>query len=138
MPSNKEWRLDNTINRRNMRVWAILKNYVPTYAKHMFEDNKVIEAFYRSENGGINPLDMPICKVCNKPGVAVEDSAFNKIPVTVDPVTGEVLDRLNCYCDLHGITYNTKDLRRYLIEDLNLNPEIIFKIEMALIGEMYK
>lgn len=134
MPSNKEWHLDDTVNKHNLYVMSILKNYCPAYAKHMFEDNRVVEAFYRSANGGVNPMSMPICKICHKPGSRVEDPAFNKGPATIDPVTGEPKDRVNCYCENHGITYDTKELRRYLIEDLGLNPEIIMKIELALIS----
>lgn len=130
--NNKQWYLDGGINKKNLRVLAILKNYVPSYSKFMFESNETIRAFYMSDKGGINPLDMPICKSCFKPGVRVGDPTFDKLPDKYDPVTGELVERINCYCDLHGITYDTKDLRHYLLEDLNLNPEVILKIEMAL------
>lgn len=131
--NNKEWFMDGKVSKRNLYIMSILKNYCPSYAKHMFEDNRVIEAFYRYSVGNVNPMSMPICKTCHKPGMRVEDPAFNKGPAVLDPVTGEPTERINCYCENHGITYDTKELRRYLIEDLELNPEVIFKIEMALL-----
>lgn len=132
-----EWVFEGDRSRRNMTVWAILKRYAPSYARHMFDDNTVVKAFYESANGGVNPFDMPICKVCNRPGMRVQDPVLIKEPIKIDPVTGEVTDKVNCYCELHGVTYDTKDLRRFLIEDLKLNPEVIIKIEYALLGEMY-
>jgi hypothetical protein len=132
--SNKKWVLDNTINKKNLYILMILKNHCPIYAKHMFEDNRVVEAFYMSDKGGIDPFDMPICKECLKPGVRVEDPAFNKMPHQYNE-NGELIERVNCWCDNHGITYDTKDLRHYLIEDLKLNPEIIMRMDLALYGE---
>ena len=129
--SNKKWVLDSTINKKNLYVLSILKNYCPSYAKHMFDDNRVVEAFYMSDKGGIDPFDMPICKICNKPGVRVADKTFNRIPHQYD-ANGELIDKMNCWCDNHGVTYDTKDLRHYLIEDLKLNPEIIMQMELTL------
>lgn len=132
MPNNKKWYMDGGINKKNLYVLSILRNYCPSYARHMFSGNTVLEAFYLSDKGGINPMDMPVCSVCQRPGVRVGDPTFDKLPDKYDSVTGELVERINCYCDLHGITYDTKDLRHYLLEDLNLNPEVILKIEMAL------
>lgn len=130
---NKKWVLDDTINKKNLYILSILKNYCPAYAKHMFEDNRVVEAFYMSDKGGIDPFDMPICKVCNKPGVRCADKEFNRAPHRYDE-QGNLIDKINCWCDNHGVTYDTKTLREYLLEDLNLNPEIIMQMELTLYG----
>lgn len=134
--TDKRWYLDDTVNKRNLYVLSILKNYCPAYAKHMFEGNRVVEAFYNSSNGGINPLDMPICKVCFKPGVRVQDSAFSKVEEKFDPITGEFVEKINCFCDIHGITYDTMDMRHYLLEEVKLNSSVLLKIEMALYGKV--
>lgn len=133
--NNKKWVLDNTINAKNVMVWKILKEVCPSYARHMFDENRVVEAFYMSDKGGINPLDMPICKVdgCNRPGVHINDPAF-KDPPKYDQETGELIERLNCYCDKHGATYNTKNLRSFLIEDLKIDPKVIMQMELILYG----
>lgn len=138
MPSNKRWYLDDTTNSKNLAVLNILKEYVPSYAKYMFEGNEVIRAFYMSDKGGINPLSMPVCGKCARPGVGVADPSYKGPSFKVDAVTGEVTKRLNCYCDLHGATYDTKDLRSYLIEDLGMNPKIVFQMEVILYGSIEK
>jgi hypothetical protein len=131
--SNKTWVYENTENARNIAVLKTLKDICPSYAKHMFDHNRVVEAFVLSTKGGVDPFDMPICGVCNKPGVGIEDPAFNKLPHQFDE-NGELIDRINCYCDNHGITYNTKNLRAYLIEDLKVPSEAIMQIELLLYG----
>jgi len=138
MPSEKRWTLDDTTNSKNLAVLEILRQYVPSYAKHMFSSNRVVEAFYRSDKGGINPLEMPVCGKCYRPGVGVGDPSFKGPSFKVNEVTGEVTKRINCYCDLHGATYDTKDLRSYLIEDLGMNPKIVFQMEVILYGGMEK
>lgn len=96
MSLNKEWKLDDTINSKNLMVLDILKAYFPSYAEHMFSNNRVVEAFFKSDKGGINPLNMPVCKVCARPGVGIEDPTFKGPSFKVDEVTGEVTKRLNC------------------------------------------
>jgi len=138
MSTNKQWFLDDTVNSKNMMVLDILKEYYPKYAAHMFSNNRVVEAFFNSDKGGINPLNMPVCKICDRPGVGVEDPSFKGPSFKIDEVTGQPIKRVNCYCDLHGATYDTKDLRRYLIEDLGMNPKTLFKIEVILYGGIEK
>lgn len=138
MSENKKWSLDDTMNSKNLAVLEILRLYHPSYAKHMFSGNEVIRAFYMSDKGGINPLNMPICKVCHRPGVGVDDPSYKGPSFKVDAVTGEVKKRVNCYCDLHGATYDTKELRQYLIEDLGMNPKIVFQMEVILYGSVEK
>lgn len=133
---NKKWVLgDSKINPRNVMVWKMLKESCPLYAKHMFDENRVVEAFYMSDKGGINPLDMPICKVdgCNRPGTRIDDPTF-KEPDKFDPETGAIIPRINCYCEKHGISYKTKDLRSFLVEDLKINPNLILEMELMLYG----
>lgn len=117
-----------------MAVLQTLKDVCPAYARHMFDHNKVVEAFVMSTKGGIDPFDLPICKECSRPGTPVEDPAFNKTPHQYDPDTGECTDRRNCYCDMHGITYDTKVLRDYLVEDLKIPPEAVMQCELILYG----
>lgn len=136
--SDKKWILDDTKNNKNLAVLEILKQYFPAYADHMFSGNRVVEAFYMSDRGGINPLDMPICKVCDRPGVGVDDPAHKGPTFKINELTGEVTRRLNCYCDLHGATYDTKCLREYLVEDLGMNPKVLFQIEVVLYGGLEK
>jgi len=136
MSNNKEWHLGDIKNSKNIAVLEILKEYVPSYAKHMFSSNMVLQAFYMSDKGGINPLNMPICKVCARPGVGVDDPSFKGPSFKLNELTGEVTKRINCYCDLHGATYDTKDLRSYLIEDLGMNPKIVFQMEVILYGSI--
>lgn len=124
--SNKRWVLDNANNNRNRAVLKTLKDICPKYADHMFDHNRIFEAFYMSDKGGINPFNMPLCGICEKPGTRIEDPAFIKQP--------DATDRLNCYCENHGITYNVKDLRLYLIEDLKIPPTAIMQLELLLYG----
>jgi hypothetical protein len=131
--SNKKWVFDNTNNRRNMAVLKTLKDICPKYANHMFDHNRIVEAFFMSDKGGINPFSMPICGSCNKPGTRIEDPAFMKLPHQYDK-DGKLADRINCYCEVHGITYNTKDLRSFLIEDEKIPMEAIMQLELLLYG----
>lgn len=131
--SNKKWVLDNTENKRNRAVLKTLKDICPKYAEHMFDNNRVVEAFVMSTKGGINPFNMPICGTCNKPGTRIEDPAFMRQPHQRDK-DGKLVDRINCYCEQHGITYNTKDLRSYLVEDLKVPAEAIMQMELILYG----
>ena len=123
--SNKQWVYDNTNNRRNAAVFKTLKDICPTYANHMFDNNRIVEAFFLSDKGGVNPFNMPICGTCNRPGTRIEDPAFMKT---------SKIDRINCYCEMHGVTYNVKDLRTYLIEDIKLPPIAIMQLELLLYG----
>lgn len=131
--SNKQWVLDNTNNRRNLAVLKTLKDICPKYAEHMFDNNRIVEAFLMSDKGGINPFSMPVCKICNRPGSKVADPAFMKKPHQYNDI-GEVINEINCYCELHGITYNTKDLRSFLIEDEKIPMEAIMQLELILYG----
>jgi hypothetical protein len=132
--SNKKWVFENTNNRRNIAVFKTLKDICPKYAEHMFDNNRLVEAFYMSDKGGINPFSMPICKICNRPGTRIADPAFMKRPHKCDPDTGALVDEINCYCELHGVTYDTKDLRSYLIEDEKIPMEAIMQLELLLYG----
>ena len=138
MVSNKEWFLGDEQSDKNLAVLEILKQACPSYAKHMFDGNRVMEAFFKSGKGGINPLDMPICKTCHRPGMGVENPNYKGPSFKFDEVSGQVTKRLNCHCDLHGATYDTKDLRRYLVEDIGINPKTIFMIEVILYGGIEK
>jgi hypothetical protein len=137
--SNKRWVYENTENARNIAVLNTLKDICPAYARHMFDNNRVVEAFVLSTKGGVDPFDMPICKAdgCNRPGTRVQDPAFAKQPhqYVKDEFGEEVLvDKMDCYCELHGITHDTKDLRSFLIEDLKIPPEAIMQLEILLYG----
>lgn len=129
--NNKRYILgDNKIKAQSVESMKFLKDVNPKYAEHMYHQNRIVEAFAMSEYGGIDILDQPVCKSCEKPGW----NTFNPNFVSTGD---EDKDReiVNCYCPACGTTsYNTVTLRAYLIEELNLQEDKIAELENTIHG----
>ncbi len=128
---NKKYFLgDNKIKIESVKSMDFLKGVQPKYAEHMFHFNRIVEAFAMSQYGGVDVLEQPICKKCEKPGM-------NTINPTFVSTGDEDRDRdiRNCYCEACGTTsYNTITLKDYLVQELNVQIDQIEKIENNLSG----
>lgn len=51
----------------NVRAMKIIEGKDPKYAKHMFLRNQLLENFAMRATGGIDILDQPVCRSCEKP-----------------------------------------------------------------------
>ena len=127
---NKKYTLGRVPKIESVKSMDFLKDVNPAYAEHMFHQNRIVEAFAMSQYGGVDVLEHPVCKKCEKPGWNVENPSFKS--------TGdEDKDReiRNCYCYSCGTTtYNTLTLKKYLISELNLEIDKIEKFENKLHG----
>jgi hypothetical protein len=128
--NNKKYSLGSKIKPESVESMKFLKSVNPKFAEHMFHQNRIVEAFAMSEFGGVDMLNQPVCRKCEKPGWNIDDPTFVS--------TGdEDKDReiRNCYCVSCGTTSkNTLTLREYLIQELNLQEENIEKLENNLYG----
>lgn len=91
-------------NKDNMKMFEKLNNISPKYAKHMLLKNSIIENFAKSAFGGIDILDQPVCRTCEKP------CAWNT--------------NATAYCFSCGTsTKNPITVRDYLIQEFKLDKE---------------
>lgn len=151
--SNKRWFLSDKANTQNIKAEQLVKEALPTYASHMFDHNRIVEAFTKSAYGGVDFFDLPVCKECFKPGMQVGDKAYicedkyigpadmesyciqNKEQLKADGLY-EVYFRegIACYCETHGVTKDTKTVREYFIEDLKIPAKVLLQIELQYYG----
>jgi hypothetical protein len=88
----------------NLQTTASLRfldNIHPKFAKHMFLRNSLVEMFAKEKFGGVEMLDLPMCRACERPG------AWH--------------DNESCYCFACGTTTpanQTKPLRQWLAQDI--------------------
>lgn len=75
-----------------------IENVSPAYAKHALLLDTLVMAFAREKFGGVEILDLPMCKKCERPGMWDLNST--------------------CFCEKCGNTGQTKTLREYLREDV--------------------
>ena len=88
------------INPTNMQAVKWLKGVHPSFAKHIWERNGLVQAIAMERFGGVDMLDLPVCEKCEKPG------AWH--------------DNDSCYCFTCGHNtpkHKTKTLYRYIAED---------------------
>ena len=128
---NKRYILgDNKIKIETVKSIDFLKDVKPKYANHMFDNNRIVEEFAKSIYGGVDLLDHPICKKCQKPG-------WNTVNPNFVSTGDEDADReiRNCYCESCGTTsYNTYTLRYYMIQELGVQIDKIIEMETRIHG----
>ena len=88
------------INPTNEQTMKWLKGVHPSFSKHIWERNGLVQAIAMERFGGIDILELPVCERCEKPG------AWH--------------DNDSCWCNGCGHQTkkeNTKSLYRYIAED---------------------
>lgn len=63
-------------NEKNKRIMKIIENANPKFAKHMFQENSLIEKFIVKQSGGLDLLNQPVCEICEKPVAWDIDGAY--------------------------------------------------------------
>jgi len=127
---NKKFFYGDKIKIESVNSMKFLKNIHPKYAEHMYHFNRIVEAFAMSEYGGVDILEQPICKKCEKPGM-------NTINTNYVSTGDEDKDRevRNCFCESCGTTsYNTLTLKDYLVKELNVQIDQIEQLENNISG----
>jgi len=128
---NKRYILgDNKIKIESVKSMDFLKGVKPAFAEHMFHFNRIVEAFAMSQYGGVDILEQPICKKCEKPG-------WNTVNPNFVSTGDEDADRevRNCFCEACGTTsYNTLTLRNYLLQELGVQIDKIEEMETRIHG----
>ena len=127
--SNKKWEYGK-IKVESAESMKFLKGVNPKFAEHMYNQNRIVEAFAMSELGGIATLDQPMCGACEQPGWNTRNPSFVS---TGDSEKDREIR--NCYCVKCGkTTYNTLTLRQYLIQELNQQEKNIEQFENTIYG----
>lgn len=88
------------INPSNEQTMKWLKGVHPSFSKHIWERNGLVQAIAMERFGGIDILELPVCEKCERPG------AWH--------------DNDSCWCNGCGHQTkkeNTKTLYRYIAED---------------------
>lgn len=129
--NNKKYVLgDNKVKIESVQKMDFVKGVHPAFAEHMYHQNRIVEAFAMSVYGGVDVLDQPVCKKCEKPGWNIDNKNF----VSTGNEDKDIEIR-NCYCYSCGATtYNTITVRQYLLDELNVQEEKIEKFENSLYG----
>ena len=76
----------------NHRVMKAIQSNDPKYAKHMFLRNQLLQSFAMRATGGIELLDQPVCRSCERPAAWNSGSTgycFACGTTTKDPITVE-------------------------------------------------
>jgi hypothetical protein len=111
---DKATQVKHTENVQNIGVLNHLKKIKPGYLDHVLKKNEVIIAFAKSNLGGIEFLELPVCGHCEKPGAWHTDDS--------------------CYCWACGTTTrNAITLYEYLAQELKLTEEDV-KILLEISG----
>lgn len=153
--NNKKYKLGDEIKEVNIKTLNYLRNINPAYAEHMYEKNRIVEAFAMSELGGVDLLEQPICPHCEKPGAwhcdfkpldpkPNEDCIeCQEMQAKLKELAGMLIEKDGeltaddyphigcCWCDVHGKTTFAITLKQYLSQELkvdNKNMEIIERI----------
>jgi hypothetical protein len=128
--NNKKYFYGDRQKIESVKSMDFLKGVSPKFAEHMYQRNRVVEAFAMSELGGVDVLSQPVCGKCEKPGMNTINPDFKS--------TGdEDKDReiYNCYCEACGTTtYNTLTVRQYLLRELKVKEDKVEKFESNLYG----
>ena len=87
-------------NVRNYQIMKWLKGVHPSFARHVFERNGLVQAVCMERGMSTDQLELPVCERCEKPGLWHDDDS--------------------CWCNPCGHKTpkeHTKTLYRYIAED---------------------
>lgn len=134
--NNHKYFLGSNVKAGNAHSLNFLKGVNPKYAEHMYNRNRIVEAFALSEYGNVDVLEQPMCGKCEQPGW----HTTGKLPVMVKVKDefGDEQDKFiyNCYCPKCGaVTENTLTLKEYLMQELKLPANDIKHMERLIYGE---
>lgn len=125
---NKKFFYGDKVKIESYKTMDFLKGVHPKFAEHMYEMNRVVEAFAMSELGGVDILEQPLCGKCEKPGM----NTFNPNFISTGDIDKDI-EFVNCFCENCGTTtYNTLTVRKYLIKELKLQEDNIENFESQL------
>lgn len=154
---NKKYSLGDDIKEVNMKTLEYLRNINPAFTEHMYEGNRVIEAFAKSTLGGVDILDQPICPHCEKPGAwhcdlkptdkpnqdCIECQTMQKelkelagVLIEKDgEITSNDYPHVGCmWCDTHGKSTFAITLKQYLKQELKVDNKNIDILELINYG----
>lgn len=58
-----------TVNKSTLAAMKNIKSADPKYAKHMLQKNDILEDFAFSIFGGVDILEQPVCRKCERPAL---------------------------------------------------------------------
>jgi hypothetical protein len=138
--------LGGGIKTENAKVFNELRGINSKFAEHMYNKNRIVEAFAMSNLGGVDILEQPMCGKCEKPGFHTEVEGQPDFNAVYSEEFGDQYDELkkkwyydnfviNCYCVECGTTTpDTLNLREYLLRELKLPEEIMRKFQNIMYG----
>lgn len=105
------------LNPTNVQAVEWLKNVNPSFSKHIWQRNGLVQAIAMEKFGGIDVLSLPVCERCEKPGAWHDDDSCWCFP-----------------CGHNTAKEKTKTLYRYIAEDSM--PHGVDKEAMELLYKM--